>query len=90
MSLLYLRNVAQGELLTISYIPLEHSAKAADAKTSERNVRQERLRNDFFFVCQCDLCKEQEGGERVQETEESSLHANRRGAGNAAKKRQKC
>ena len=85
-----LRDVAQGELLTISYIPLEHSATAADVKTSERNVRRERLRNDFFFLCQCDLCKEQEGVEGEKETEESSLHADRRGAENAAKKRQKC
>ena len=88
--MLYLRDVAQGELLTISYIPLEHTAKATDVKTSERNVRQERLRNDFFFSCQCDLCREQEGGEGVEETEESSLRAYCRGAENAAKKRQKC
>eukprot|EP01052_Picozoa_sp_SAG31_P035517 SAG31_NODE_4297_length_3373_cov_3.080941_5_plen_91_part_00 len=55
MSVFNLRDVDKGELLTISYIPLEHAPKASCG----RNARRERLRNDFFFDCVCELCQEE-------------------------------
>ena len=45
-----MRPVSSGELLTISYVPLDGAQSRED--------RQEGLRRDFFFSCCCEACQE--------------------------------
>ena len=46
-----MRPVSSGELLTISYVPLDGAQSAEE--------RREGLRRDFFFSCCCKACQEE-------------------------------
>ena len=79
------RDVEQGELLTISYIPLDHAARTADAPAHSCDARRERLRKDFFFECACELCQEE--GAQVQPEEPGPSAGHSRGEHSKKKRR---